>query len=370
VDENSEKNGEGEEQPFDLSTAQQGEPIPDESAGGDEETIETAGSDDKSATETDETTESASIIDEGSSGTELPLPLLHELEQEPPTRPPEQPPEEPEAPPVDEEGSGRRLTEQWRIDLKWIFGIPATIVLILTLAVFVLFQVSGEEVAENMIDSTRQQIIGDARFQEELAQVDPELLSLLESDEFAALLYEDPEMFQSLVDAIPEVAEDDPRAGQFDYVKTSLGIYSSLGGTVGKSEHIQARSALIALLLLLALFGIPYVIFSRRLGKIVSVAISLALASWIPLFILMYLRGGLSDWIADRADVDGDYQVQFLLNMVDSFAHEFVDAAMPVYRYFSIAALILLGIGGLGLLVVWWRFDEGMVPRKKKLRDT
>lgn len=254
------------------------------------------------------------------------------------------------------------------MDLKWIFGIPATIILTLTIAAFVLFRISGEAPSEEIIESTRQQIIADESFREEVAAVDPRLLELLESDELAATLYEDPALLQSAVDEVPEVDEDDPLAQEREYVTTALSIYASLSGTVGENERVEARSALIILLLLLALFGIPYIIFSRRIGKLVSVAVSFAIASWIPLLMLVYLRGGLSDLIVDRIEVEGDARTGFIAGLVDAYADKLVDAAMPVYRFFAIMALVLLGFALLGLLVVWWRFDESLTPRKKTFR--
>ncbi|MHB0915587.1 MAG: hypothetical protein ACYC5A_02490 [Thermoleophilia bacterium] len=371
-------NGEEPEEKFDLSAPQQGEPTLDQSvdggAGGEPEWSDEP---EPPFFESEPEPGAASREPEGEAPEPeiqpepgLPLPLLHELEGEPPVKEPEvaAPPPAAEAV-VEEPGGKRRLSEQWRIDLKWIFGLPATVILILTLAALVLFRVSGEQVAEGLIEDTRVKIVSDSRFRRELSQVDPTLLTLLDSKELDRSLYEDPEMFQSLVDAIPRPEEGDPRADQVEYIRSSLDIYSSLAGVIGKSQHVQARSALIGLLMLLVLFGVPYLIFSRRLGKIVSTAISLGLASWLPLLGLMFLRGNLSDWISDRPGITQDYQTSFVLGMVDSFANGLVDAAMPTYRFFSLVALILLGFGALGLLLVWWRFSESTAPRKKKLRD-
>lgn len=372
-----EQNGSEDAEPYDLSQPLEGEPVLDDAAAGlpgEEDDGEGEGAASGASGSGAAAAEGAS--DESPAPRRrvsrwLPLPLLHELEGEQPPKPPQQPEGEgeEEAAPAADAAAGGRLSEQWRIDLKWIFGIPATAVLILTLAALVMFRLSGEEASSTIVEDTRQQVVADARFRRELSRVDPELLELIESDEFTATLYEDPEILSSMIDDIPSLAEGDPLAAQAEYVRSSLEIFSTITGTVGKAQHIQARSALIALVLLLLLFGIPYFIFSRRLGKIVSPAVSLALASWLPLAGLIVLRGNLSGWISGRPGIVEDYQKDFVLGMVDAFASSLVDAAMPVYRFFSLLALILMGFGLLGLLVVWWRFNESMVPRKKKLRD-
>jgi hypothetical protein len=367
------KNGEDETRRLDLSRPQEGEPAPEGDVN-----VDTAAADDGQVKpafdEPVEVVKEEAPPDTGapppeSSETTLPLPLLEELAHEPPVKQPPPPPEEPAAHVAEaEEESGRRLSEPWRIDLKWIFGIPATVILILTLAAFVLFRVSDEETATAIIEATRDQVMDSRSFSDELGQLDPEVLSLLESDTFVSLIYEDPAVLDEAIDAIPEFEEDDPRASRFDYVRTTLNIFDTMTEVIDKDMHLRMRSALIILLLLLALFGIPYVIFSRRLGKIVSVAVSLALASWIPFLTLLYLRGNLSDWIAESAGAAEAYQTQVILGMADTFSRELIDNALPAYRFFSLAALILLGFGLIGLLVVWWRYDESMMPRKKKLR--
>ncbi|RJQ43044.1 MAG: hypothetical protein C4534_08965 [Gaiellales bacterium] len=386
MDETGTSGGEDGSRQFDLSQPQQGEPTLEGSGAGDAPQDERPGEEEALPGPEGEPAAAgepeAGPGSEGEPGPEpgsatkgrtgLPLPLLRELEGEPPARPAAPLPVDEEAAAgqeAGEEGNGRRLSEQWRIDLKWIFGIPATIVLILTLAAFTLFRVSGEEAAGTVVEDTRRQIVEDARFRRELSLVDPALLELIDGEEFTAALYEDPEILRSMIDAIPAVQEGDPRAGEVAYVREALGIFSGLTGVIGKSQHIQARSALIALTLLLTLFGVPYIIFSRRLGRIVSPAVSLALASWLPLLGLFLLRNNLSGWLAGRPGIVEDYQKNLVLGMVDAYAGGLVDAAMPVYRFCSLAALIMIGFGFLGLLIVWWRFNESMIPRRKKLRD-
>ena len=354
MDEFNDKNGQEESRLSDRAEPQQGEPFPEQSVN-----------------DSDDTAEGGNNLNERLPARGLPLPLLHELEQAPSVRPPAAPDtaEESTAPDAEADGTGRRLSEQWRIDLKWIFGIPATVILILTLAAFAWLRVSDEEAASQVIANMRLQMLDDARFHRELALVDPQMLKLLASEDLEAAIYEDPEMMQAAIDAIPDSPEGDPLAGQVEYVRSSLEIFRTLSGTIGKNEHIQARSALIVLVLMLMLFGVPYVIFSRRLGRIVSPAVSLALASWLPLLGILFFRGSLADWMAERPGIVEEYQTDFVTGMVDTFAGGLADVALPTYRFFSLLALIMMGFGLLGLLIVWWRFNESMIPRKKKLRD-
>lgn len=74
---------------------------------------------------------------------------------------------------------------RWRVDLKWVFGIPFTVLLMLMLVCLSLFQMTGREKAVETLTAMNQPVLAEQEFQEKLNAGAPVLAAFIQSPGFA-----------------------------------------------------------------------------------------------------------------------------------------------------------------------------------------
>ena len=284
----------------------------------------------------------------------------------------------PLAPAAADEGEGW----QWRIDLKWIFAIPFTFFLILSLALFTLFRLTGEQQAEGIIAAMNAPIVAQPQFRDDLSVGAPELYKFLDSPGFAAAVYQNPDRLQNRIGTIPDnltAANLPPAApqtpagsgsagsglgGSGSAYRAALGIYSSPMWFLSSGVHITVGKILAIMIVLLLVTGIPLVIFSRRLGKAVSIGASLAVASWLPYLFLTLVSRGLDGWVTDGGAQAQTDQQRLLKDALRPFFDGVFAEASTVYRYFSVAALLFLAAAAIAYLIL--KLRPGGYPDRRQ----
>lgn len=164
---------------------------------------------------------------------------------------------------------------------KWICGILFCLVFFAFLVVATLYQSSGRVSAEQTISAMNRPVLGDAEIMGALYLHAPDLAALLESPDFAATVYRDPEALTAAVDAIDGDASED--AGS---VREQLGLYSFLVKLPSSATRDSLLPALGILASLLVLFGAGIVALGRGLGRLTGIGACLAAVSW-PLYGLL-----------------------------------------------------------------------------------
>ncbi|MHB1412056.1 MAG: hypothetical protein ACYCXU_08135 [Thermoleophilia bacterium] len=275
----------------------------------------------------------------------------------------------PLAPGAADEGEGW----QWRIDLKWIFAIPFTFFLILSLALFTLFRLTEEQQAEGIIAAMNAPIVAQPQFRNDLSVGAPELYKFLDSSGFAVSVYQNPDQLQNRIGTIPDnlaAANLPPAAagsglgGSGSAYRAALGIYSSPMRFLSSGVHIIAGKILAVMIVLLLVTGIPLVIFSRRLGKAVSIGASLAVASWLPYMFLTLVSRGLDGWVTDGGVQAQTGQQRLLKDALRPFFDGVFAEASRVYRYFSVGALLFLAVAAIAYLIL--KLRPGGYPDRRR----
>lgn len=169
-------------------------------------------------------------------------------------------------------------------DFKWIAGILFCLVFASLLAVSALFQASGRVSGEEAIAAMGRPLLADSDLKSSLYVQAPELLALLEDPDYAGIVYEDPGRLDTAIDALsdrPPIPGDDSGA-----LEEQLRLFGTLAALPARGTHDRVWPVLAAQALLLLLLGAAVVVFSRGLGRVVSIAICLAAVSWPPLLLL------------------------------------------------------------------------------------
>lgn len=254
--------------------------------------------------------------------------------------------------------------KHWRVDLKWLFGIPCTIVLALTLAVLAMFVATDRGRAEQTVAAANrivlaQEFQGDARLHA------PQLYAFLDSPDFAQTVYDNPDTLTAQVNAVPNDASmpqagdggisagsagASGQAGQAQGIKTMFGLYGVPLSILNADVHQALGGVLIVLLLVLAALAVPFVIFSHRIGKLVSIGVSLAVASWAPFLFLKLASSRANGWAAGSGVTD-DGEMALRQIMQPLFDGMF-SPAMSVYRVGVFLSLALLAGTALGKLAI------------------
>lgn len=273
--------------------------------------------------------------------------------------------------------SGKPAVKQWRVDLKWVFGIPFSLILFSTLVVFSLFQVSGRDNATGALAAMNREVLAEPGRLEELNQGAPQLVTLLQDPQFSAKIYEDPAVLDEALqnaqananraelenipaDAPPEAAQAyleenpvQPNGAQANGGMGALGLPIKM---VAGPFHSTMGIVLTVQVVLLLLTGIPYLVLSRRLGRLVSPAVSLALASWLPLLILASVSGAASSWIDGKRMAVGSGEQEQLDRLMAGLAGPWLDnffgGALSVYRFCAYAAALLLLLAGVAKIIL------------------
>lgn len=275
----------------------------------------------------------------------------------------------PLAPGAADEGEGW----QWRIDLKWIFAIPFTFFLILSLALFTLFRLTEEQQAEGIIAAMNAPIVAQPQFRNDLSVGAPELYKFLDSSGFAVSVYQNPDQLQNRIGTIPDnlaaanlvpAAAGSGLSGSGSAYRAVLGIYSSPMRFLSSGVHIIAGKILAVMIVLLLVTGIPLVIFSRRLGKAVSIGASLAVASWLPYMFLTLVSRGLDGWVTDGGVQAQTGQQRLLKDALRPFFDGVFAEASRVYRYFSVGALLFLAVAAIAYLIL--KLRPGGYPDRRR----
>lgn len=232
----------------------------------------------------------------------------------------------------------------WRVDLKWVFAIPFTLFLVLTLFSALMFAASGRSKAQNTYADMLQPGLADPDFRADLALVSPEMLAFLETPEFSGLVYDDPAIFQDSVMALP----DDPEGGAGS-TKELLVVMSRLVAVIAGPAHSSYSGMLLAFSLVSLFLGVLVVVFSRRLGRLVSPAVCLALAS-LPLFILvLLLRSGVDRLVASNQEKAGG---KLAADSLKPFTDNILGQAVTLPGFVVFLALVMLSGAGVWKLLL------------------
>ncbi len=263
----------------------------------------------------------------------------------------------------------------WRIDLKWLFGIPFTVILALTVAVLAMFMATASDNAQQTIAAANEPILAEQQFMGDTTTVAPGMTNFLQSPDFAQTVYENPSALDAEIDAIPNGPVLPPSPDDGTIANGSVSPDGSTFGTgpMGQSEgpaqgtktmlkfytiplkffsggvHQALGGILAVLTVLLAALGIPYIIFSRRFGKMISPGISLAIASWGPFLLLVFTRGAFNNWLPDSGGLVAG-QEQLLRQVMKPLASGILDPVYSVYLAAVILSVVLLAAAGIARL--------------------
>lgn len=255
---------------------------------------------------------------------------------------------------------------RWRVDLKWVFGILCTLVLILTLPALALFQATGRGRAEQTLSDMRQPLVSDTAFRGELSSYAPEVLAFLESPDFGRRVYDDPALLRGKIDMIPAAGQVLPAAGEplpdggkGEAVRSMLELYITPMEFLSAGVHAFFKGAIIILMVFLLLLGAPFVLFSRGPGKAVSTGVSLAAAAWVPFLVFNALDNRSLGWTPESNGSGEEFEQRRILEEgINHFVRNLVDASLSVYLLISLLALCLLAGGGIAAIVLRGRVSQ------------
>ncbi|MCL4472796.1 MAG: hypothetical protein M1539_06050 [Actinobacteria bacterium] len=239
--------------------------------------------------------------------------------------------------------------KHWRIDLKWIFGIPCTIVLSLLLAALALFIATGPGNAQQTLASANKVVLAQ-EFQGDAKIFAPQLYAFLQSPDFARTVYDNPDALSAQVNAVPET-----QTGPAQGLKTMFGLYAAPLRILNGGTHQTAGILLGLLLVVFAALAVPFMIFSRRLGKVVGMAVSLSIASWVPFLLLSLASGRANSWAAAGNTMTDNGEKALRQVMQPLFGGMF-DPALSVYRVGVFLSLSMLA--GAALCKLFIRLSE------------
>lgn len=242
-----------------------------------------------------------------------------------------------------------------RVDLKWVCGIPFTFLLLVALVVLAVFQATGRQQAITTLDAMNQQLVTEVKNQQGLGPGGQQLTAFLTQPGFAEKVYEDPGSLETEVtrfrDSSP-VLEEDPAAG----IKSMLSGYASSAKFLSASTHESLGAVITVLLVLLVITGVPFILLSRRAGKVLSPAVSLAIASWPVLLLLSWVQGSVSARISDFKAAATSRPEQVLADTLKPFADGVFSPAMSTYRTFAYASVAMMA--GAALIFGFCRLRE------------
>lgn len=272
------------------------------------------------------------------------------------------------------------VRKQWtyRADLKWIFGIPFTVLLGMMLVVLALFMFTSAGSAQETIAAMNAPLVSEPMLQDGKARVTaPVLFAFLDSQDFARQVYEDHSLLDQQILAIPGAVqpgadgesvgggdengqlteEDNPGRG----LQSLMNLYSLPLSVLSGGTHAGLGSVLTVLLILLVATGIPFIAFSRRMGRFVSAGVSLAVASWPALFVVTLFHSGLADMLAEQRSggvaegAGDDVGRRVIVDVISPFAENSLGQAGSVYRFFALLSLACFLTAGVGVLIRRYR---------------
>lgn len=241
-----------------------------------------------------------------------------------------------------------------RTDLKWVFGLPFTLWLALFLTALSLFLVTGRDNATGTIAAMQQQILAEPQLIGDLPVKAPDLYAFLASPGFADAVYENPGLMQEKIDAIPdyppgpqvspEAQDEEAGAGRGSPgagLRQTLGLYSAPVKLLGNNIHATAGAFLTVLLALLLVTGIPYLLLSRRLGRLVSLGTSTAVASLPVLGLLLLFDARVAAWMTESRQATGEEEgKRMIASVMEPFVEGVLGTALSTYRLFALVAIL------------------------------
>ncbi len=233
--------------------------------------------------------------------------------------------------------------QPWRAVLKWAFSIGFTIVLFLSLVMAVMYQASGRSQAEHTIEAMMAPVLASPQFRSDLSVFTPGLLAYLEAPAFASAVYEDPEVLRQGIDGTP------------DNLRTTLYIISMPMTFLDSQAHSDYGEILMVLVVISLGLGLLAAAFSRRLGRLVSPGICMALAAWIPLVTVLALRSGLAGRLSSGA---GGGEEDVVAAATRYLAESILNQAVSLFGIFSFLSLLLLISAGMGALALGLREQD------------
>lgn len=242
--------------------------------------------------------------------------------------------------------------KHWRLDLKWIFGILCTIVLSLALAALAMFMATEPGRAQQTLASANQAVLA-REFQGDAKIFAPQLYAFLQNPDFARTVYENPDSLTAQVNAVP--GSGDTQSGPAQGLKTLFGLYSAPLRILNDGVHQTAGILLGLLLVAFAALAVPFIIFSHRLGKVVSMAVSLSVASWVPFLLLSFASGRANSW-AGAGNTLTDDSERALRQIMQPLFDGMFDPALSVYRVGVFLSLSMLA--GAALCKLAMRLSE------------
>jgi hypothetical protein len=254
--------------------------------------------------------------------------------------------------------------------MKWVCGIPFTLFLALALALLALFLYSGRTGAVRTLAGMDSQVVSDQQLMAELSAAAPQLAALLSDPEFSRITYDDPAVLdQALREAGSAAGGAEALAGM-DLPGPDVPAGDSLSGgsgqvggmgfamlpvwMMGAPAHAIYGVLLMITMVLLLLTGVPYLFLSRRAGRLVNPALSLALAGWGPFLALEVLQGRLNRWLeavpVTSTGEEGGSRV-LAAQLAQPLSDHFFQGALPLYRVASLLAVAMF-IGAAAVLAV------------------
>jgi hypothetical protein len=258
--------------------------------------------------------------------------------------------EAPSPPPMPSASSTQSsMGPHWRVDLKWVFGIPFTALLMFTLVFVSLYQMTSRDNAVETLTAMNQPVLAQQEFQAKLAAAAPVLAAFVQSPGFAGAVYDEPASYDAaiatipapdsaeMVEAVPQDADQQATtelaAEQQNGVRGVMALYSIPLKILNNNTHSIFSGIMMVLIVLLVLTGVPFILLSRRAGKFVSPGISLALASWLPLLILVGAQSGMASWVDARQAETEAADGKMLGDVVRPFSDNMFGSALSVYRF-------------------------------------
>lgn len=253
-----------------------------------------------------------------------------------------------------------------RTNLKWVFGLPFTFWLGLFLVALSLFLATGQENATTTISAMQEQILAEPQLTGDLPRTAPDFHALLASPEFATTVYENPEIFQEKIDAIPDYPPGteasqageaaDGRGSPGAGLRQMLNFYSAPVKLLNNNVHATSGAIMTVMIALLLVTGIPYLLLSRRLGRLVSLGTSTAIASW-PLFGLLTLMDvRIMAWLTESRQATGEEQGKSIAaDVLQPFVEGVLGTALSTYRFFALVAGLSFAAAAGGCLFRWVR---------------
>lgn len=247
----------------------------------------------------------------------------------------------------------------WRVDFKWVFGLPFTLLLALFLVALSLFLATGRDNATGAISAMRDEIVTEPQLRGNLPSAAPGLFAFMEGPDFATAVYEDPGLLEKEIRAVPDYPPGMPPETQGEETAAAPGaglrqmmnVYSTPAKLLNGGVHKTSGAALTVLLALLLATGIPYLLFSRRLGRLASFGTSMAVASWLPFMLLVLMDARVSQWIMESRQATGEEEAKRIMaDVIQPLTDNVIGSAMSAYRVFAILAALSFAIGAAGYL--------------------